>query len=421
MSEADTQLTATLLPGASVAVYSTDRETLESARLISDDWRFARVAVYVEEGDVGSAIAKYADAVSPNLIIIQTDTIDDGFTDKLDDLAENCAEGTNAIVIGPVNDVYLYRKLIDMGVSDYLVKPLDTAMLSEVIAKTLVDQIGVAGSRLVACIGAKGGVGTSSVLEALSLASAELLGQKTIVVDPSGGWSTHPVGIGYEPSSTLSEAARAASNDDEEGLKRLIHKVSDKMMVLSSGGEVMLDQPIDKAGMEVLLDTLMARYPVVYVDLSTCDTEIKKIVCARANKIVMCSSAVLPSLRLARTLLQELKDLRGGSGDDVHVVINMQGLSPNNEMKKADIEKALEISPSLYLPFDPKTFISVECADQNFASDKDGIILLKNQIVPFLKNVLRIGNSGQEAAVKDAGDKNAGLLGGLLGKLGSKS
>src|SRR5690606_25221386 len=138
------------------------------AQNISDDWRFARVAVNVEEGDVESAIQTYQNTASPALIIIETDTTDESFSARLEKLAEYCAEGTNAVVIGPVNDVNLYRQLTAMGVRDYLVRPVAKDILSEVIAHALVEKLGASGSRLIAVTGAKGGVGATALTQALA-------------------------------------------------------------------------------------------------------------------------------------------------------------------------------------------------------------------------------------------------------------
>ena len=71
----------------------------------------------------------------PELLVVETRTIEDGFTERLEVLAGNCSDHTSAVVVGPVNDVYLYRKLIAMGVSDYLVRPIRKDVLAEVLAK----------------------------------------------------------------------------------------------------------------------------------------------------------------------------------------------------------------------------------------------------------------------------------------------
>ena len=160
------QATSTLLPSAKLDVFSNDKDTIASAENLGADWRFARVHVQVHEGDVQTAIQKYSESPSPDLMIIQTDDVGSSFTDELGALAGHCSEGTAAIVVGPENDVNLYRRLIDMGISDYLVKPLNVETLSEVVAKTLIEKLGVSGSRLIACMGGKGGVGTSVLTQA---------------------------------------------------------------------------------------------------------------------------------------------------------------------------------------------------------------------------------------------------------------
>ncbi|MCK5375081.1 MAG: type II secretion protein ATPase, partial [Alphaproteobacteria bacterium] len=143
MSEAEYQETDILLPVARVSIFSDDKDTLGSGGKMQDDWRFARVDVVAQEGDVSVAIDAYKEQTSPDLLIIQTEDIDDNFLSKLGELSSCCDEGTSAIVIGPVNDVYLYRKLIEMGVSDYLVRPIESDILAEVIAKALIANLGV--------------------------------------------------------------------------------------------------------------------------------------------------------------------------------------------------------------------------------------------------------------------------------------
>ena len=163
-----TNETNILLPTASVHLFLKDKETTNAANSLVDDWRFARVQISVEEGDVETAITGYQKTKSPNLIIIETDVIDDSFTNRLADLSQHCDENTAAVIVGPENDVNLYRNLTSMGVSDYLVKPVPLETLSEIIAGTLIEKLGAKGSRLIGVVGAKGGVGTSSLTQGLA-------------------------------------------------------------------------------------------------------------------------------------------------------------------------------------------------------------------------------------------------------------
>lgn len=410
------QGTAVLLPESSIAVFSKDKETLESARALESDWRFARVVAGVEEGGIDSAIQSYQEFESPDLLIIQTDTIDEAFTAKLEELAAHCGEGTAAIVIGPENDVNLYRRLIDMGISDYLVKPIMADVMAEIAAKTLIEKLGVKGSRLIAFIGAKGGVGTSLLCQAAACGVAQFNEQKTFLLDTCGGWSTLSVGLGFEPSTTLTEAARAAEAQDEDSLNRMIFKASERLSVLASGGDMMLDHNLGAEQLEMMIDMLMAKYPVVFIDLSQSPQALQRTVLARAHQINVVSTQSLVSLRQGRSLIQEIKDVRGGDEDGIELIINMQGLASGQEVPKGDIESAMDLKVSAFIAFEPKIFQGNESESRKITDDKDGESLIKKTILPIIRKVVVGGVEAPEAAQ----DEGKSLLGGLMGKLSSK-
>lgn len=407
------QAISVLLPSSTVAIFSRDKETLEASREVENDWRFARVNLQIEEGDVNTAIDAYQSIPSPDLIIIQTESIDDSLPESLSNLADHCDEGTSAIVVGPVNDVGLYRQLIDMGVSDYLVKPVETGFLADVIAKTLIDKLGVIGSRLVAFIGAKGGVGASALAQAAAWGVSDIMQQKAMFLDAAGGWSTAAVGMGFEPSTTLQEAVRAAENKDADSLDRMMYTPSEKLSILASGGEVMLEPTITPDQVEMLLDVLMTKYPIVIADLSHTSAELEKAIIARANHIITVSTPTLPSLRLARSLIQEIKETRGGDIENMDLIVNMQGLASGNEVSKKDIEEAMGLEVSATIAFEPKVFLSVESEGRKLSDHKDGDQILKNILLPILQKSLDFEGSGDNAQ----NDSSGGLLDGLLGKL----
>lgn len=424
MSEADNSNTSqqgnaasgTLLPEASVAVFSTDAETQSVVHVLQQDWRYARVKMDKQDGDIDRAIQMYQEVESPDLIIIQTDHMDEGFTAKLENLAGHLEEGTAAVVIGPVNDVYLYRRMIDMGISDYLVRPIKPEVLSDVIARTLIDRMGVSGSHLIGFVGSKGGVGTSVLTQAAAYGAADMLGQKTMLLDISGGWSTLSVGVGFEPAATLLEAVRVAYGQDEESLKRMLYHATDRLDVLATGADMMLESQVTAAQIEELIDMLMAKYPVVMVDMSHGPDILKRAVIDRAHQINVVSSLNLVALRQARSLLQEIKDVHGADESNIELILNMQGAAPSHEVSKSDIEKAMDLSISSCVPFVPKVFQSCENESRKVTGDKDGRDIVSAHILPVLQKTLGIDAPKDSTAQAASG----GFLDGLLKKISSK-
>ncbi len=416
MSEDEKSYISVLLPEARIALFTKDEETKNVYLSLADDWRFARVELTCYEGDIDAATAHYGAEQSPDLVIVQTDTIDGDFIGRLEALGGECAEGTSAIVIGPVNDVNLYRKMIGMGVSDYLVRPVEKESFASDIGETLLQQVGASDSCLIAVIGAKGGVGTTAVSQLLARQLADEMKQKTFLMDAAGGYSTLNVGLDFEPASTLIEAGRAAAEGKEDSLSRMLYSVSDKLTVLSSGGDVMMDEPVSAEHYEALLDHMMVTYPFLVVDLSASPAALRRAVLHKAQKIIMVTTPALTSVRAARTLVQEIKDLRGGSADAISLLLNMKGLSSKHEVSKAQIEEGVDQKLLAEIAFDPDLFMNAESEGVSLSSLKTGSTVASD-VAMVLQALLKIdSNAGK--AVSESGK---GVLGQVLNKLKIKS
>ncbi|MBN8521920.1 MAG: type II secretion protein ATPase [Alphaproteobacteria bacterium] len=404
--------TSVLLPSATVDFFLKDKSTIEAARALSDDWRFARVTISIEEGDVETAIQNYQQVSSPALIIIETDTTDESFTNRLEALSAYCAEGTNAIVIGPVNDVNLYRRLTAMGISDYLVRSVPTDILGETLASGLISQLGASESRLISVIGAKGGVGASSLAQCLAWGIADRVGEKTFFLDAAGGWSSLGVTMGYEPQASLAEAVRAAVNKDHDTLKRMIFQASDKLKVLACGGEAMLEASVQAQQYETLIDMMMGLNPVVVADLSSSIPSLKRTLLNRSHQIIIVTTPTLSSLRFTRSIMAEIKSLHGGSLEGVDLVLNMQGMAIGKEISLSDINTVLDQKPSAIISYDSKLFIGSENEGHAIGHHKasDEIV---SRLLPLAKKVV----SGSFSEAHDKKSSSDSVLDKIISKL----
>lgn len=405
--------TSILLPSATVDLFLKDKETIAAAQSLQNDWRFARVKIRVQEGNVDVAAKLYAASPSPEIVMIEAETTDESFVARLTELSAHCEEHTSAIVIGPENDVNLYRRLTSMGVSDYLVRPVPEETLGDVIAQTLIEKLGAAGSRLIAVVGAKGGVGTSSLAQALAYGTSENLSQKTLLLDAAGAWSSLGVGMGFEPVASTAEAIKAVTARDMDSLRRMLYTVNDKLTVLATGTEPMLDVAASIGQFEDIVNTTMNNYPVLVADLSGAGPNLKKTLLTRAHEIIVVSTPTLASLRAARALMQEIKKLHGGQAQNIDLVLNMVGMAPGKEVPKGDIKTALDVEPEAIIPFDPKLFIGAENEGRKISSEKTGQDVI-TKLLPMIQKVVA------GASVTASNDSEAGLLGGLLGKIKKK-
>lgn len=369
-------ITATLLPTSRVDFYALDDATAAAAGTLTQDWRFARVAIQVTKAGIDGAIANYSQVASPDVIIVETDDISENFIAKLGQLAGVCAAGTDAVIVGPMNDVHLYRNLVGMGVRDYLVRPVAADDLLKVIAKAITDKHGLSGSRLVTVSGAKGGVGATTIAQVLAWSMAERFGHKTMLMDLAGSGGSLGIGFGVEPATTLHEAVRIGASGSEDDMKRIIQTVSEHLSLLVCGGDPILTDSPDADAVEMLINRIMHKYPVVVLDLSGAAPGVQKRMLTRANNTVVVTTALLPSLRNCRTLLNEMKNLRVGSRD-CDVILNKRGLAGSDEVSDKDIKAVLDMEPSAKVSYAPRIFAAGEVSGKPVGQNKGSMDVIR--------------------------------------------
>ncbi|MCE9508443.1 MAG: type II secretion protein ATPase [Alphaproteobacteria bacterium] len=363
-------ITSILLPASRVDFHVLDDGTAALAQQLVTNWRFARVGIQIERSGMEAAINYYKEAPAPELIIIETNDIGEDFLQQLKGLAGVCPPGTDAVIIGPKNDVHLYRHLVEMGVKDYLVRPVSEVDMVKVIARTLIEKRGMSGSRLVTVIGSKGGVGTTSVAQILAWDIAEGLKQKTMLMDAAGSAGSVGIAYGLEPSTTLIEAVRLGKSGSDDDMKRVYQVASEHLSVLACGGEPLLTGSPDPDSVETLVNRLMQKYPVVVMDLSGASRSVQKRLMERASEIVVVTTPMLSALRNARTLMGELKTLKSHL-KEVDLVVNMRGVSSSEEVPLQDIKEALNMSPSAVIPYAPRIFATSEATGKPVGKNKE--------------------------------------------------
>lgn len=367
---AQTQKVDSLLPPAKIHLFSEDPASLALFESLGEDWRFGRIHLAIRGKNLDDSIEYYSRRKSPTLIIIQTNTTSAEFQHRLEDLAGVCDEGTAAIVVGPINDVQLYRHLTNIGISDYLVSPLGKEDLVEAVATALQDIIGAVDSHLLALVGVKGGVGTTCIASMMADILSANFGEKTLLMDAAGANSTLWNNFSFTPSGSLIEAALAVADQDMETLDRLIVKKSDQLHILNSGTENILDKPVAVEAYEMLLDYCLSIYPNVVVDTSGAPVAIKKVVLARANSVGVITTPRVPDLSLAKLMIKAIAAIPGGHNKKPVIMLNKSDSDKKHEIGAADIVEALGIDGLVELPWDVGMFAGAENAGEPLSLQK---------------------------------------------------
>src|SRR5205085_3211502 len=124
----------------------------------------------------------------------------------LDLLAEVCDAGTKVMVIGCLNDVILYRALMRRGVSEYMIAPVGAMDIVREICGLFSAPDANPVGRIVAVVGAKGGVGASTIAHNIAWATARNLSLDTVIADLDLGFGTAGLDFNQDPTQGIADA-----------------------------------------------------------------------------------------------------------------------------------------------------------------------------------------------------------------------
>src|SRR2546423_11277973 len=220
-------------PRVSVQAFCETMETAAAVRSAGEDRRLGKANLTVQMGGMAAAVESYSTIPTPNVIILETDGSSDILA-GLDQLATVCDAGTRVVVIGSENDVAPYRELVRRGVNDYVVGPVDTLDVVRSICSLFSASEAVAVGRMIAIVGAKGGVGASTVAHNVAWAIARDLALDSGVIDLDLAFGTPKLSYTQDPEHGIANAVFSPDRLDTTTVERLLTKCSDRLSLLAA-------------------------------------------------------------------------------------------------------------------------------------------------------------------------------------------
>jgi pilus assembly protein CpaE len=192
-------------PRVSVQAFCETVETAAAVQAAGEDRRLDKAHLKIQMGGMAAAIEAYRTAPTPNVILLETEGRTDILT-GLDELATVCDAGTRVVVVGKVNDVILYRELVRRGVSDYVIAPVEPLDIVRAICNLFSAPEAKAVGRIVAIVGAKGGVGASTIAHNVAWAIARDLALDSVVADLDLAFGTAGLDYNQDPPQGIADA-----------------------------------------------------------------------------------------------------------------------------------------------------------------------------------------------------------------------
>ena len=343
------------IPRVNIQAFCDDQRTAEAMQAAATDRRMTRAHVSIQLGGIKAAAQLYQSNATPDVLLVETKGARDVIVSQLMELAAVCQPDTKVIVIGHVNDVTLYRELIKQGVSEYMVAPLHQLQIIETIAGLYSDPRAAPVGKVIAFIGAKGGVGSSTIAHNVAWLMANRYATETVIVDFDLAYGTAGLNFNQESTSGMLDAIAQPERLDATLIDRLLTKLGDKLSLLSGPGGVDRDIVIETRAVEAILAAVRSSIPNVVLDLPNLWTPWVKFALLQADKVVITATPDLASLRNTKNFFDMLKQSRPNDALPL-IVLNQFGVPKRPEIPADEFGKAIGTEIACVIPLDPFTF-----------------------------------------------------------------
>ena len=343
------------LPRISVQAFCQTESLLKTIERCGQDRRMSKVSLRITNGGVGAAVNMFASAPTPNLIILEVTSVSKDLMNDLAPLAEVCDPTTKVVLVGHHNDISLYRDLIRNGISEYMVAPVSMADVIGVIASIFVDPDAEPLGRSIAFVGAKGGVGSSTIAHNCAWGISSLFSTETILADLDLPFGTANIDFDQDPPQGMAEAVYSPDRLDEVFLDRLLSKCSEHLSLLAAPAMLDRTYELGRTAFAPVIDVVRRNAPVMVLDVPHAWADWTEALMSDADEIVVTAVPDLANLRNAKNLFDAMRRLRPNDRPP-HLILNQVGMPKRPEISASDFCEPLDVDPIAVIAFDSQLF-----------------------------------------------------------------
>ena len=341
-------------PRVSVQAFCETPETTAAVESAGVDRRLGKAHLTIKKGGMPAAIEAYRTVPTPNVIIVETDGSIDILA-GLDQLATVCDPGTRVVVIGNENDDVPYRELVRRGVSDYMVGPVDTLDVVRTICGLFSASEAVTVGRIIAIVGAKGGVGASTVAHNVAWAIARDVALDSVVIDLDLAFGTAGLDYNKDPLQGVANAVFSGERPDTAFIERLLAKCTDHLSLLAAPATLERVYDFGDQAFDAIFDTLRMTTPCIVLDIPHQWSGWTRRALTGADDILIVAEPDLANLRNTKNMLNVLKASRPNDRTPLYC-LNQVGMPKRPEITPREFAKAIGDQPIASVPFDPRIF-----------------------------------------------------------------
>jgi pilus assembly protein CpaE len=268
----------------------------------------------VKRGSIRNAIRMLETDTELLALVADLGEVDDPFA-ELENLSRVCPADVRVALIGDNKEIAFYRALMDLGLSEYLPKPLTRNIVQTQLRRRLIAEAAPGpvdrGGHVVSICGAQGGAGATSIAIGLAMALAETTKAKVALLDLNLQGGESSVMLGVRPGPGLRIALENPARADSLFIERAAIEINDRVRLIAADEELDATFTITEEGVKHVLGLLRQRFNYIVVDLPMPLSPAISPVIAASRQVIVLLEAEVTGLRNAKALRVVLAKIAG--------------------------------------------------------------------------------------------------------------
>jgi pilus assembly protein CpaE len=274
------------------------------------------------------------------------------------------------------------------------------------ISAIFIDPEAAPIGKSIAFIGAKGGVGSSTIAHNVSWAMSSLFDSEVVIADLDLPFGTANINFDQDPAQGIAEAVFSPERIDEVYLDRLLATCADRLSLLAAPSTLDRVYDFDSEAFNQIIDVAQRSAPLLVLDVPHVWNGWTRSTLMQADEVVITATPELANLRNTKNLVDTLKKLRPNDHPP-KLIVNQAGVPKRPEIKTGDFTEPLGIEPMAVIPFEPQLFGNAANNGRML-----GEMEAQNAVVQMLNEIAYVLTGRSDARSR----KKPGL-GSLLGRL----
>src|SRR6202040_1099761 len=303
----------------------------------------------VKRGTIRNAIKMLETDTELLGLVADISEIDDPIT-ELERLSRVCPADVRVALVGESTDISFYRVLMDLGLREYLPKPITRDIVLDQLRPKLLGDVAPAvtdrGGHVISICGAQGGAGATSIAINLALQLAETTKAKVALLDLHLQNGETAVMLGVRPGPGLRIALENPMRADTLFLERAAININERVCLISADEDLDAQLDITEGGVRHVLGLLRQRFNYIVVDIPVPFPPSLHPVINLSRHVLVLLEAEVTGLRNAHALRTAVTNIAGK--DRVFTLLNRAN-RPGG-LPRATIVKPLGAEPDMVIP-----------------------------------------------------------------------